>query len=84
MNNVLQLFIQDPVSKRIRITKSGIEKYGSRFAMAGYNIHNIRTMSEFNDAVETSFALEMQELAQTAKGQNTDLDNILKGLPGWD
>jgi len=84
MNNALQLYIQDPASKRIRITYKGSEKYGVKFAMAGYNIHKIRTMSEFNDAVDASFALEMQKLAQAAKGQDIDLDNILNGLPGWD
>ncbi|MFK5893775.1 MAG: hypothetical protein QM504_11195 [Pseudomonadota bacterium] len=84
MKNTLQLFIQDPVSKRIRITKGGVEKYGTKFAIAGYNIHNIRTMAEFENAVEASFAIEMQTLAQTAKGKNIDLDNIMNGLPGWD
>ncbi len=84
MNKALQLYIQDPITKRIRITRKGIEKYGARFAKAGFNIQQIRTPEEFQNAVDASFALEMQKLATTAKGQNIDLDNIMNGLPGWD
>ena len=84
MSKALQLYIQDPISKRIRITRKGIEQYGARFARAGFNIRQIRTMSAFSEVVDASFALKMQKLASTAKGQNTDLDHILSGLPGWD
>ncbi len=82
--NPRQLFIQDPVSKTIRFTRTGFEVLEKKFALAGYNIKNIRTMAEFKVAVDASFALEMQELAATTKGKHTALDKTLEGLPGWD
>jgi len=84
MTSPTQLYIQDPLTNRIRITKAGIEKYGQRFARAGYSIQTIKTPTEFKNAVDACFALELQQLASTAKGKNADLDNILNGLPGWD
>ena len=83
MTNYAQLYIQDPLTNRIRITNTGVKKYGLRFSRAGYNIKNIKTPSEFKNAVDVCFTLEMQDFASTARGQNSDLDNILRGLPGW-
>jgi len=82
--NARQLFIQDPVSKKIRFTRSGVERYGKKFSIAGYDIKKITTMTEFENAVDASFAIEMQRLAATTKGQNNELDKALDGLPGWD
>jgi hypothetical protein len=82
--NARQLFIQDPLSKKIRFTRSGIEQYGEKFGQVGFDIRKIRTMSEFERAVDASFTHDMQQLAATTKGQNIDLDQVLTGLPGWD
>ncbi len=82
--NTRQLYIQDPVTKNIRFTQAGIERYGKKFGRAGYEIRNIRTMTEFENAVDASFAIDMQNLANTTKGQNIELDRVLEGLPGWD
>ncbi len=79
-----QLFIQDPLSKKIRFTRSGIEQYGEKFGQVGFDIRKIRTMSEFERAVDASFAYKMQQLAATTKGQNIELDQALSGIPGWD
>ena len=79
-----QLYIQDPSTQRITFTRKGIETYGAKFARAGFNIRNIKTMAEFERAVDASFALEMRSLASTAKGSDKALDDILAGLPGWD
>ena len=82
--NARQLYIQDPISKTIRFTQSGIEQYGEKFGQVGFDIRKIRTLSEFERAVDASFAFEMQKLAATTKGQNSELDKVLTGLPGWD
>jgi hypothetical protein len=34
--------------------------------------------------VDASFAREMRELAATARGEDPELDETLKGLPGWE
>ncbi len=82
--NTRQIYIQDPVTAQIRLTKTGIEKYGARFARAGYRPDQIKTVEMFKTAVDASFASEMAMLASTAKGKCADLDEILTGLPGWD
>ena len=82
--NARQLFIQDPISKRIRFTQAGIERYGKKFGRVGFDIKKIKTMAEFERAVDASFAHDMQKLATTTRGQNTEIDQVLSGLPGWD
>ncbi|MEW8139540.1 MAG: hypothetical protein AB2761_20955 [Candidatus Thiodiazotropha endolucinida] len=79
-----QLYIQDPSSNRIRLTKAGLERYAARFAKAGYQASNIKTLEELRNAIDASFNHEMAKLATTARGSNTDLDEIMSGLPGWD
>ncbi len=80
----MHLIIQDPATGKIRLTQTAIERYGERFARAGYNARQITTGQQFQAAVDASFALEMQHLASTARGTNPELDNALAGLPGWD
>ncbi len=79
-----QLYIQDPITQRIRMTKAGIEKYESRFARVGVQASTIKTVAAFKAAVEACFTSEMETLASTAKGKNADLDEIMTGLPGWE
>ncbi|MGD9171169.1 MAG: hypothetical protein PVI97_14065 [Candidatus Thiodiazotropha sp.] len=82
--NARQLYIQDPVSKRIRLTKAGLERYANRFARVGYRASEIETLEELKSAIDASFDHEMAELAKTARGHNVELDEIMSGLPGWD
>ncbi len=79
-----QLYIQDPITHRIRMTKAGIEKYKTRFARVGVQVSKIKTVAEFKAAVEACFTSEIEALASTAKGKNADLDEIMAGLPGWE
>jgi hypothetical protein len=83
MTTARQLFVQDPVTKRIRFTQAGIAKYQKKFSRVGFNIKTIRTLSEFESAVDASFAAEMQDLSETAK-DDPALAEALKGLPGWE
>ena len=79
-----QIYIQDPITQQIRLTQVGIEKYGARFARAGFQASQIRTVEAFKAAVDASFTNEMVSLATTAKGNNAELDEIMTGLPGWE
>ena len=79
-----QIYIQDPITQRIRLTQAGLEKYGARFARAGFHASQIKTVESFKVAVDACFASEMEALASTAKGHNTELDEIMTGLPGWE
>jgi hypothetical protein len=79
-----QLYIQDPSSNRIRLTRAGLDKYAARFARVGYQASEIRTIEVLKDAIDASFDHEMAKLASTARGSNADLDEVLSGLPGWD
>jgi hypothetical protein len=78
-----QLYIQDPSSHRIRLTRAGLDKYAPRFAQAGFRACEIRTLDELKEAIDASFNREMAKLATTARGCNSDLDQIMGGLPGW-
>lgn len=71
-------------TNEFRPTKAMIERYGARFAKAGYDIRKLRTREQWNAAVDASFALEMRTLASTTRGQDAQLDALLQGLPGWD
>jgi len=79
-----ELFIEDATTGHIRLTRTAHERYGAQFACAGYDTRKIRTKAEFQAAVDASFAFEMRQLADTTRGQNPLLDEILKDLPGWD
>jgi hypothetical protein len=79
-----QLFVQDPTTGRIRFTRAGVERYRTRFARVGFDITSIRTLAQFEAAVDASFAREMRELAATARGEDRQLDEALKGLSGWE
>ncbi len=78
-----ELFIEDPQTGRIRLTRTAHERYGAKFARVGYDTRNIRTKTEFEAAVDASFAYESRKLAETARGQDPLLDKIMKGFPGW-
>ncbi|MEW7972788.1 MAG: hypothetical protein AB2821_04805 [Candidatus Thiodiazotropha endolucinida] len=78
-----QLYIKDPSSNRIRLTRAGLDKYANRFAKVGYQASEIRTMEVLKEAIDASFDHEMVKLATTARDNNADLDEALSGLPGW-
>ena len=82
--NARQLFIENPNTGRLRLTKAGIERYGFRFAKVGYQASKITTRAELKSAIDACFYHELIELASTAHGKNPDLDKIMSGLPGWD
>ena len=82
--NTRQIFIQDSITKQIRLTKAGIAQYGARFARAGFQPNQIKTVEIFKMAIDASFASEMEALAATVKGHDAELDEILTGLPGWE
>ncbi len=82
--NTKKLFVRDASTGRIRFTRMGVEKYRARFAQAGYNIESIRTISEFSDAVDATFRLELESLSRTTRGTDPELDRIMEGLPGWE
>lgn len=81
--NARQLYIQDASTGKIRFTRAGCEKYGARFARAGFDIRKITSMQAFESAVDASFAQEMQQLASAARGEDSALDAVLAGLPSW-
>ena len=82
--NTRKLFIQDPESKKIRLTKASREQYEHKFGEVGFDVRKIKSMKVFEAAVDASFTNEMQKLASNIKGKDAELDFVLKGLPGWD
>ncbi len=78
------LFLTDKTTGRIRFTKLGLEKLGTRFAKAGINPKSIRTREDYLEAVDAMFQSEMEESASKLKGKSKELDEALKGLPGWE
>ena len=77
------LFVEDPTSGRIRFTRKGVEKYGARFGRVGFDVKAIRTMAEFEQAVDAMMARELQQLAAEI-GDEPALREALAGLPGFD
>ncbi|MBU0501460.1 MAG: hypothetical protein KJ558_10215 [Gammaproteobacteria bacterium] len=81
--NPRQYFVEDPMTGRIRFTKTGEARFRERFARSGFQIDQIRTMAQFEAAVDATFEREMNELAAGMRGEDPVLDQILAGLPGW-
>lgn len=79
-----RFFVEDPKTGRIRFTKAGETHFRERFAKSGFQIGQIRTMTQFEAAVDATFEREMRELAAGMQGEDPVLDQILSGLPGWD
>ncbi|MBN2702385.1 MAG: hypothetical protein JXR29_13145 [Methylothermaceae bacterium] len=77
------LFIRDVSTGKIRITQSGKTAYRHRFAKAGYDIDRIRTLEEFESAVDAIFSAEFHDLAIKDKGKNPTLDRILTDVLEW-
>jgi hypothetical protein len=77
-------FLHDMATGHIRLTRAGVDRYGERFARAGFAVCDITTLAAFEAAVDASFALEMKKLASETRGQDPALDAIMAGLPGWD
>ncbi len=66
MNEAIQLYIHDPVTKQLRMTPKGIARYATRFAKAGFNIRQIKTQDALKKAIDASFAFEMQALPKAS------------------
>lgn len=47
-------YICDKETGALRLTRSGIEKYFSRFARAGIDVNQIKTADQFNRVIEKS------------------------------
>lgn len=78
-----ELFIEDPVSGSIRLTRTAYERYGQRFARAGYDLRKIKTWSAFEQAVDAMISFELHQLARETS-DDSQLKEAMKGLPGWD
>ena len=78
--NPRQLFIEDPHSGRLRLTRAGVERYGTRFARVGINARKITTRAELEAATDASFMQELHALASETQGSNPELDRILDHL----
>ena len=46
------------VGGRFQLTTAGMDRYRERFARAGFNIENIRTIDAFEEAVRASYRAE--------------------------
>lgn len=75
-----QLFIENPVSGQLRLTRAGMDRYGPRFARVGVGASKIRSRAELEAATDASFMRELHELTSESRGTNPELDRILDGL----
>lgn len=78
-----ELFIEDPVSGSIRLTRTAHERYSQRFARVGYDIRRIKTLAAFERAVDAMVSFELHQLARETR-DDPQLNEAMKGLPGWD
>lgn len=79
-----QLYIREPGTGRIRLTSMAVERYRERFARAGFHVEDIRTLEQFEAAIDAMFRREMEEYGAESHGIDPELDRVLDGLPGWD
>lgn len=77
------LYIRDPISKRIRMTKAGKEKLGARLARVGYQVDKIKTIEELECATDACQHYELKALAAELKGKDPVLDEVMSMLPEW-
>lgn len=67
-----------------RPTKAMVEQYRASFAKAGIDISKLRTKSQWRAALDAGFSERMREHAVASQGISPELDDIMKGFPGWD
>lgn len=82
--NCRQSYVEDPATRTIRVTASGLAQYRERLARLGIDMKTIRTKAELGRALETACEDDLRKLAANARGQDPELDRIMAGLPGWD
>jgi len=78
------MFIHDPTTNRLRVTRRDQEKYRTRLGRVGYDIQTLRTPAALAQAVDAMIASELQNVAAEIRGDDPELDAILSGLPGFD
>ncbi len=78
-----ELYIEEPLSGKIRLTRTAHERYGRRFARVGYDVRGIKTLAEFEQAVDAMISFELNQLARETS-DDSQLKEAMKGLPGWD
>ena len=82
--NAGELFLREVGTGRIRMTRTGRERYARRFVQVGYRPEAIRSLPELEAAVDAMFQREMAGHAVESRGTDPALDRILEGLPGWE
>ncbi len=77
-------FLIDPSSEQLRFTPTGHQALGERFARAGIDLRQIKTLAQAREAAAQVTHQEMLALAAELKGQDPILDQVMAGLPEWD
>lgn len=74
-----QDFVEDAATGRIRFNAKGFAEYGPRFAKAGIDINQIKTLGQLKDACARSDDVLAAEIREMVKGHK-ELEEILKPL----
>lgn len=65
---VRQIYVVDANTGMIRLTKTGKSECSARFAKAGINIHEIKTLEQLKSAWARSQWVELDEIRTMVKG----------------
>ncbi len=76
-------FLLDPDTGRLRFTATGREALGGRFARAGIDLKQLKTLEQARAAAAHVTHREMQALAAELKGRDPALDAVMTALPEW-
>ena len=81
-------YVYDPETDAFGLTKTGVQKYQSRFARAGIDVEQIKTAKQFNSAMDKSFLeVEMPDHAEAIRQKlpvSIDRDLLIAVIEGDD
>ena len=76
-------YLRDLTTGQWCITRSGLERYGARYARIGIDLRKIRTEADAEAAWQAGLRYAIRNFAREAKGRCPELDRIFSALPGW-
>ena len=77
-------YLRDLSTGQLHITRSGLERYGARYARIGVDLRTVRTEADAEAAWQAGLRHDIRDFAREAKGRCPELDRIFSTVPGWE
>ena len=77
-------YLRDLAMGQWHITRSGLERYGARYARIGVDLRQVRAEADAEAAWQAGLRHAISDFAREAKGRCPELDRIFSTLPRWE